>query len=467
MNILSRPPAKPAAPGPSGAAPRIRDVPGKFLTGSTMRHVFVMSAAGAAGLMSVFFVDFLSLLYVSRLGDASLTAAVGYASQIIFLVISLNIGFSIAIGALVSRALGAGDRPRARRLALSGIVHMAVVSGGLSLLAMPFARDILELLGAEGAVLEAATTYLRIILPAGVCLGLGIGLASVLRAAGDARRAMFVTLGGAIVTACLDPIFIFGLHLGLYGAGAVLVISRFVLMGIGWHGAVTVHDLVARPRLRWVIEDLRPMMTIAVPAILTNLATPVSSIYIMRIVSQFGAETVAAFAIIDRVTPLAFGALFALSGSVGPVMGQNFGARQYGRVRQVLTDCLILSAGYVVLVSAALWLLSPVLAVVFDAKGETANMLRFFCNYGGALWFFLGAIFVANAAFNNLGAPYLSTVFNWGRATLGTIPFVTIGAARFGPEGSYAGIIAGAALFGVAAVGAAYVVIARLPRASA
>jgi len=79
MNILSRPPAKPPTPGHHGAGPRVRDVPGVFLTGSTMRHVLVMSAAGAAGLVSVFFVDFLSLLYVSRLGDASLTAAVGYA----------------------------------------------------------------------------------------------------------------------------------------------------------------------------------------------------------------------------------------------------------------------------------------------------------------------------------------------------------------------------------------------------
>jgi putative MATE family efflux protein len=429
-----------------------------------MRHVLVMSSAGAAGLISVFFVDFLSLLYVSRLGDASLTAAVGYASQIIFLVISLNIGFSIAIGALVSRALGAGDRPRARRLAFSGIAHMAVVSGGLSLLAMPFTHEILGLLGAKGAALEAGATYLRIVLPAGVCLGLGMGFSSVLRAAGDARRAMYVTLGGAIVTACLDPIFIFGLHLGLYGAATVLVISRLVLLGIGWHGAVKVHDLVARPRLRPVIDDLEPMMTIAVPAVLTNLATPVSSIYIMRIVSQFGQETIAAFAIMDRLTPLAFGALFALSGSVGPVMGQNFGARLLGRVRQVLTDCLILSAGYVVLVSAALWLLSPALAGLFGAKGETASMLRFFCTYGGILWFFLGGIFVANAAFNNLNAPYMSTIFNWGRATLGTIPFVTFGAAHFGPEGGYAGIIAGAALFGVAAIGAAYLVIARLSR---
>ena len=83
------------------------------------------------------------------------------------------------------------------------------------------------------------------------------------------------------------------------------------------------------------------------------------------------------------------------------------------------------------------------------------------------LWLFLGAIFVATAAFNNLGFPILSTLFNWGRATLGIIPFVTLGAAHFGPEGGYMGLIAGSALFGFAAVFAAYYVTGRLAKGAA
>jgi predicted alpha/beta hydrolase len=71
-------------------------------------------------------------------------------------------------------------------------------------------------------------------------------------------------------------------------------------------------------------------------------------------------------------------------------------------------------------------------------------------------------IFVSNAAFNNLGFPILSTVFNWGRATLGTVPFVTIGASHGGPQGGLLGMIVGAALFGVLAVFTAYWSIRRL-----
>ncbi len=437
-------------------------VPGAFTVGSTLRHVLVMTATGAAGLVAVFMVEFLTLLYVSRLGDTNLTAAVGYASQITFLLVSVNIGLSIAIGALVSRALGSGDRERARHLAASGVTLMALVSGSVSFAAMPFTHAIVSMLGARGEALEVGATYLRIVLPGTIGLGLGMAFSSVLRGVGDARRAMYVTLGGAVVTACLDPIFIFVLHLGVDGAGIVVLLSRLSLLLVGFHGAVRVHDLVARPRLATIRADLMPLAVIAAPAVLTNIASPIANIYAMRVFSRYGDAVVAAFAIMDRVTPVTFGVLFALSGSVGPIMGQNFGARAYDRVRGVLDDCYKVAAIYVVVVGILLWVAAPLIVALFAATGETARLLKFFCELGGLLWFFLGGLFVANSAFNNLGWPVLSTVFNWGRATLGTIPFVTLGAAWHGPEGGYAGLVAGAALFGAMGVAGSYRLVGRL-----
>ena len=451
MNIAAKP-EQPAA----------TVVPGVFTIGSTMRHVLNMTAAGSIGLVAVFFVDFLTLLYISWLGDTNLTAAVGYASQMVFLLISVNIGLSIAVGALVSRALGAGNRAEARRLAASGLAYSALVAGVLSFAAMPFTHQILTLFGARGEALEVGAVYLRMVLPATLFLGIGMAFSSVLRAVGDARRAMYVTLSGAIATACLDPILIFGLHLGIYGAAIVAVFSRFSLLAVGWHGAVRVHDLVARPSLPGLRKDLAPMVYVAGPAILTNIATPFANIYALHVFSRFGDAVIAAFAIMDRVTPVAFGVLFALSGSVGPIMGQNYGALAFGRVRAVLTNCYVVAAIYVLVITVVLWIGAPLIAIIFAAKGETADLLGFFCRAAGILWFFLGGVFVANAAFNNLGRPFLSTFFNWGRATLGTVPFVSLGALYFGPKGGYVGMIGGAALFGSLAVAGSYFVVGHL-----
>jgi putative MATE family efflux protein len=463
MNIATKPDPTPT-PYPVAKREEVADGRGVFTIGSTLRHVINMTAAGSIGLVAVFFVDFLSLLYISWLKDTNLTAAVGYASQVVFFLISLNIGLSIAIGALVSRALGAGRRARARRLAASGMILAGLVSGGVSLTLLPLTHEILELLGAKGQTLAVGATYLRLVLPATVFLGLGMASASVLRAVGDPRRAMYVTLSGAIATLCLDPLFIFGLHLGIYGAAVVAVLSRFCALIVGWHGAHRVHDLIARPNLSRLRIHLGPLAYIAVPAILTNIATPVANIYALHVFSRFGENVVAAFAIMDRVTPVAFGVLFALSGSVGPILGQNFGIRAFPRVRAILSNCYVVSAVYVVVITLVLWAGTPLLIELFAAKGETADLLAFFCRFTGVLWFFLGGVFVANAAFNNLGQPLLSTAVNWGRATLGTMPFVTIGALHFGPKGGYLGMVGGAALFGTLAVTTSYLVVDRLAK---
>ncbi len=99
---------------------------------------------------------------------------------------------------------------------------------------------------------------------------------------------------------------------------------------------------------------------------------------------------------------------------------------------------------------------------VFGISGEGAALIRFFCVYVAPTWLAIGATFVANAAFNNLGFPTWSSVFNWGRATVGTVPFVWFGATQFGPEGVLAGQAAGAVVFGFAAIIVALRIVDRL-----
>jgi putative MATE family efflux protein len=442
-----------------------RDKRPVFTHGSLMRHVAVMTATGAIGLMAVFAVDLLSLFWVSRLGDQAFKAAVGYASLTTFFAMSINIGLTIAASATVSRALGAGDRPRARRLAASALTITAVFSTAMTTAMFVF-RDwgLATLLHAQGESARVASNFIAISIPANVPLALGMAMAGILRAVGDARRAMYVTLSAGIATAILDPLFIFGFGLGVYGAAWATVASRLILLSVGLHGAVGVHDLVARPKLKAARADFGPIMAIGLPAIMANMATPVGSAYTLRVFSDLGEPAIAASAIIDRVTPVAFGVIFALTGSIGPIIGQNYGARLMDRVKRAMTDSFLLSIGYVLVAWAALALAAPALVSAFDAQGDSADYVIFYCHYGVVAWLFLACLFVANTAFNNLGFPLMTMVFNWGRATLGTIPFVTFGARYGGVKGGLMGVALGSAVFGLLAVGVAYVATMRLAK---
>jgi Na+-driven multidrug efflux pump len=194
------------------------------------------------------------------------------------------------------------------------------------------------------------------------------------------------------------------------------------------------------------------------------MATPVGSAYTLRVFSDLGEPAIAASAIIDRVTPVAFAVIFALTGSIGPIIGQNYGARLMDRVKRAMTDSFLLSIGYVLVAWAALALAAPALVSAFDAQGDSADYVIFYCHYGVVAWLFLACLFVANTAFNNLGFPLMTMVFNWGRATLGTIPFVTFGARYGGVKGGLMGVALGSAVFGLLAVGVAYVATMRLAK---
>jgi putative MATE family efflux protein len=451
---------------PSGVPPVAPPVPSTpvFVTGSTLRHVIVMTATASVGLMAIFLVDFLSLLYVSRLGRPEATAGVGFATIVLFFTVSINIGMMIAVSALVARSLGAGDRARARQVAGSTLALTALAAIAVSLAILPFLPMILRLLGARGEAHDIALRFLWIAMPSNVFMAAGMAFSGVLRAVGDARRAMYVTLSGGIVTAGLDPLLIFTAGLGPDGAAIATFVSRIVFVAVGFHGAVRVHGLVERPQLSTMLADTRESLAIAGPAILTNIATPVANAFFASVMSQFGDKAIAASAIIDRLVPLAFGVLFALSGAIGPILGQNWGARRFDRMGRALTDAVLFTVVYVAATSLLLFLFRYQIVALFGVTGLAAELVVFFCLIAGPMWCFAGLLFVANSAFNNLGFPLYATLFSWGRATLGTVPLATIGAWVWGAKGALLGAAIGAVIFGGAALIVAYRAIAGLRR---
>ena len=453
---------------PEEIAPAARaataEVP-RFTQGSILRHIAVMSATGGIGLMAIFIVDTLSLLYVSWLHDETKLAAVGFASLILFFAMSFNIGLMIAVSALVSKALGARDRPLARRIAGSGVAFTALAAALVGALLLVFRDDLLSLLHARAEAAAIASRFLAITLPANILMGCGIAFSAVLRAVGDARRAMFVTLGGGIAAAFLDPLFIFGLHLDVMGAAYATVITRIIFVAIGYHGAVMVHNLVAFPRWANLRKDAVPLSAIAGPAILTNLATPVGGAYLASVMADFGNSAVAAAAVVDRLTPLAFGGLFALSGAIGPVLGQNWGAGKFSRMKDAMGNAFLLSSGYVAVTWLVLVLARNQIVASFSLNEQAGDLVRQFCWISGPAWICIGALFVANASFNNLGFPLLATLFNWGRVLLGTIPFAWLGARYGGPFGAMVASLASGAGFGLVAAWVSWTTLGKIAAA--
>ena len=214
-----------------------------FTRGSTMSHVVTMTTTGALGLMSIFLVDVVNLFYISLLGEQELAAAVGYASTIMFFTISISIGFSIASTAITAKAIGAGKTEEARKNAGASLFFMLLIGIAIVFILFPLLPLALDLLGAVGKTHQLSLEFMQIALVSFPLMSIGMACSALLRARGDARRAMYVTLSAGAAAMVFDPLFIFGFGWGIHGAAWAILFVRIVLMLVGLHGILIVHKM--------------------------------------------------------------------------------------------------------------------------------------------------------------------------------------------------------------------------------
>ncbi|MBB93561.1 MAG: multidrug transporter MATE [Rhodobacteraceae bacterium] len=421
-----------------------------------MGHVMRMALTGTVGFLFVFAVDAMNLYWLSRSGDTMLVAAAGFAFAIQVISVAAAISMMIAATALISRSIGAGEAARARRQTTSAAIIAAVLQLLLAIVLLSFRHKILAVLGATGEAAEHAARYLLISLPTLTILGAAMVINGAIRAEGDARRSVAVTMAGGVMSLMLDPILIFVLDWGLEGAAIGIGVARTASFLLAVRIARKVHDLLDRPSRADIRETLRPFVGIAGPALLTQLARPTGTAVLVMAMAPFGEEAMAGWSVLTRLIMVAFGGLFALAAAIGGIFGQNLGARRFDRLRSTFRDAIIFGLIYVLIVWGLLYLATEPVIRMFDLTGDGAEVIRAFTHFGAAGFLFSVGLFVTNAAFNALGKAPWATAINWLREGLLTFPIATLMAASFGAVGivysqfvvsAIIGIIAG--LFGL------------------
>ena len=325
----------------------------------------------------------------------------------------------------------------------------AVAAGAIFLAAIgPFTAAI----GLAQDVRGHLLSYVLITTPFAVVMGVGMMLSNLLRAAGHGRQSMWVLLAGTATVAALDPIVIFVLDGGMEGIAWASGVGRLATVALGAWLVLRKHRLVAWPALRALRADLAVIGKIALPAALTTLATPAAVIFTVSTYAGFGPSVMAGATVVDRVLQLAYSLFFVLPGAIGPILGQNLGSGQWDRVKQTVRLTARWALCYGFAAATVLAVLAPWVPDVFQVTGPGRDLIIFFCRYGSFAWAVNSLFFVSIAVFNNLGYATYSTVIGWLRSTLGTLPFVWLGAHYGGPEGVMLGQSLGFALFSVIAM---------------
>lgn len=416
-----------------------------------MGHVVRMTATGAMGITFVFLVDATNLFWVSQLGQPQLVAAVGYAYAVQFFSVSIAVGLMIAATAVISRSIGMGNRDQARRQAGAGVVIAASILAAVVTLIVGFRHQLVGFTGAEGETARLAARYLAITIPSLVPMSAALVLSGTLRADGYGAKAMYITLYSGVVLMIVDPVLIFWMGWGLDGAAVGLVLFRFALLGLAIYFAIYQMKLVDRPKTRTLRNIVGPFMAVAGPAIATQMSTPAGNYFLTIVMSRYGDEAMAAWAVVGRLTVVVFGGVFALSGAIGGIFGQNFGASRMDRVRSTYRDALLFCFAYTLVAWALMVMATPHVIRAFGLTGVGVEVLRSFTLVGVGGFVFIGALFVSNAAFNNLGKPSRSTLVNWIKDGALSFPAAAAFGTLFGAPGVIYGQAAAGAIMGAIA----------------
>ncbi len=418
-------------------------------------------AIGALSLLGFQLVD---SAFIARLGTAPL-AAQSFTFPLSFLIIGVQVGIGIAIAALISRALGAGERERARRLSTLVLMAGSAIIGVLAVALWLGQRPVFIALGADDTALAYIARYWPVQLLAGWFGALAYFAYSVFRAHGNTRLPGNMMVLTSLVNLALDPLLIFGAGpwsgLGLPGAALASVIAFAV--GV----FITARRLF---RQRWLTRlglggetrrSLRPFVGIAGPAMVSQLMPPLSAMLAVAVVATLGDTFVAAWGLASRLETLSLMAILALTMSLPPWLGRCYGAGDWGQIQRLMRLALKVAVAWQLALGLGMALAAHWVALALagqpDVQRELALLIRFLLPSYAAL----GVCMLVVSAGNALGFPLWAMLMSGVRLFVCYLPCLWLGMQL----GGWIGLALGAALGNVLAGLAAWQLLRRMLRA--
>ncbi|NEO91223.1 MAG: MATE family efflux transporter [Moorea sp. SIO3G5] len=395
------------------------------------------------GVFAVIAFNLIDTYFVGQLGTKPL-AAMSFTFPVVMTLGSLAMGLGVGASSVIARAIGEGDLQKVRRLTTDSLTLSLLVVALFTFLGLATIDPLFTALGADADVLPLIRSYMQIWYWGMICLVIPMVGNSAIRASGNTAIPSVIMTVAAFVNIALDPVLILGLggfpRLELAGAAIATVISRATTLVVAlWFLNNRLQMLCFNlPKLRVILESWKKILYVGLPAAGTSMVSPISIGVITGLLASYGTIAVAGFGIASRVESFSQIVLIAISASIGPFVGQNWGAKKYLRVHQALRLSFLFCLFWGVLVTVILAPTAPWLASLFNNNPEVITITATYLlivpiSYAGT-----GVILVASSTFNALGKPLPSVVMMVTRMVVLYIPLAYLGSQLFGVNGIFA-----------------------------
>ena len=289
-------------------------------------------------------------IYIGHIEGVGMEALTGVG--VTFPIITLISAFSAFVGAggapLASIWLGKGDRKRAEKILGNGVSLLILFTIFLMLLFYLFQTPLLYLFGASDATIGYSSAYINIYLLGTIFVELALGLNTFIISQGQSKVAMAAVLIGAVANITLDPVFIFGLKMGVRGAAYATVISQALsaLWTVGFlvgpKSSLTIRLWALKPELR----TIGSVMALGVSPFIMRATESLISIVLNNGLQRYGGDIyVGSLTIMQSVMQMYSAPLGGFTQGVQPIISYNFGAGNFDRVKKLYRWMIGISFG--------------------------------------------------------------------------------------------------------------------------
>ncbi|GAA4050822.1 MATE family efflux transporter [Parerythrobacter jejuensis] len=311
----------------------------KLTRGSIPGHLVSQTLPMIIGVAAIMSIGLVDAYFIGQLGSEEL-AAISFIFPISVALSSLGVGVMVGINSVVARALGEGDDDKAARRANFGIAFAIACGLALGLLVFLVMDPLFRLMNAQDNLLPIIRTYMQPFSMGFPLLLAIMGFNGVLRGQGEARKTSYVSITYAVANWILDPILITGAF-GFEGFG-ILGAAYATIIGWMFGIAMAVYLLRKTPlpfdlgllRKCNLVDPAAAILRVAGPAAFSNAINPIGLSILTALIAIEGQAAVAGFGAAGRLQSFAVVPLLALSGAIGGIVGQNWGAKQFERAHQ-------------------------------------------------------------------------------------------------------------------------------------
>jgi putative MATE family efflux protein len=402
--------------------------------GPVGRTLFNLAWPSIGGVLAIMSTSLIDAYLAGRLGVAE-QAAIGLTFPVAFMVSSLGLGVAVGTAAGVARALGANEPDRVQRLAAHAFLLGLVLVSSLSILGLLTIGPVFKGLGATPAMMGPIHDYMHVwyvSAPLVMCTMVGNGIQ---RAFGDTRAPAVNMVAIAVVKLLTAFPLTLGMGdfagFGIAGAALSTILAFLAGATISLYQLRTRQKVLVRPLppLSGAIASWRQILHIGVPSMLTNMMGPICMAVANRALAGSGEVAVAAYgAVATRIEALALIAPMAISGVIGPFLGQNLGAGRTDRMREAMRLMVGFCLIYGLVIAALLAVLAGPSARLFSGSAEIADVAKLYLWIVPISFGAYALTMVVAGAFNGMGDPKPNFILYSSKTVLVFLPGVWIGA---------------------------------------